>query len=142
MRGGKGSTGLYASNDRIGYLHRWVAERKGLDMAGGREIDHVNGDRLDNRRANLRLAQRSQNMANGPARLRTSQYRGVSWRRRGKAWQAHIMVNRGNHFLGLYESETDAARAYDLAAVAAFGEYARPNLPELINEPAPMRRMR
>jgi hypothetical protein len=96
-----------------------------------RGVDHVNGDGLDNTRANLRLASRSQNGMNQRKQAGTSsRYKGVSWHRRLGRWQAHITTTsqRCQH-LGYFSDEETAARAYDTAAREAFGAYARLNFP-------------
>lgn len=91
----------------------------------GLVVDHINGDTLDNRRANLRVCEQRQNLWNGrPHRDGSSRYRGVSRMRRSGTWRAQI---QGKH-LGFFRSEEDAARAYNVAAVQRFGEFARPNV--------------
>jgi hypothetical protein len=108
------------------YMHRVI-----LDAPAGVPVRRRNESRLDNRRANLRLATLSQSRAG--ARLRgdnTSGYRGVTWSARNGQWQAQIQVAGKRHFLGYFASKEDAARAYDEAAREAFGEFARLNLPE------------
>lgn len=96
----------------------------------GMDIDHINRDPADNRLVNLRVATRSQNMANAKKRTRkggpASQYKGVSWQ---GAWRAAYQKDGQLKFLGYFTNEIDAARAYDMAVIAAFGEYALPNFP-------------
>ena len=93
-------------------------------------IDHVNLNGLDNRRANLRPATLSQNGANRRSAVgSTSRFKGVSWYSRYGCWTAHIMVNKHARNLGNFADEIEAARAYDVAALAAWGEYARLNFP-------------
>lgn len=96
----------------------------------GYEIDHRNRDKLDNRRANLRVCTRAENNANRrPKRGASSAYKGVSWDKRRLRWVAQIMVNRRNRFLGSFFDELDAARRYDEAARELFGYYAYLNFP-------------
>lgn len=84
-------------------------------------VDHVNHNGLDNRRSNLRPATKSQNSANSrPQTGGTSQYKGVYLVTRLNRWAARI---RGQH-LGYFNDESEAARAYDVAATEAFGEFA------------------
>lgn len=95
---------------------------------GDPDVDHVDGDGMNNRRSNLRVASRSQNMGNQRTRCgaKTSRFKGVSLLPNGR-WHAQIKVNGKTKFLGAYAEETDAATAYDRAARAAFGEFARTN---------------
>lgn len=105
------------------YLHRLV-----MRAPAGLEVDHINGDRLDNRRKNLRLATRSQNEANKgvPAR-NTSGFKGVSLFKPTGRFSAYIEVNQKKRHLGYYTTAKEAALAYNRAAVDAFGEFARLN---------------
>ncbi len=114
---------------KIGYfrMHREILGLSGDDAS---EVDHVNGDGLDNRRANLRVCSRSQNMTNvRKAPGKSSRYKGVSWHKGIGKWTAQIQVGGKLRYLGAFVSEEDAARAYDEAAVGAWGERARPNFP-------------
>jgi hypothetical protein len=96
----------------------------------GLVIDHKNGDSLDNRRSNLRLATRAQNSYNCQKRKNTtSKYIGVFFNKRRKYWEAQIR-HKGKHiWLGGFHSEIEAAKAYDAAAKKCFGEFARLNFP-------------
>lgn len=111
------------------FLHRlawWLSH--GCMPADGIEIDHINGDRSDNRLANLRLATRAQNSCNqNPQTGGTSRFKGVSRHRAAGKWQAHIQVGRRSEYLGLFETEHEAASAYNAAAAARHGEFARVN---------------
>ena len=94
----------------------------------GLEIDHINGDKLDNRRENLRHVTVSQNQYNRkPNRAGSSQYKGVSWYRAGKKWHSSIKTGGKTFHLGYYDIERDAAAAYNKSASELFGEYARLN---------------
>jgi hypothetical protein len=105
------------------YLHRFIMGEPPHD------IDHVNGDGLDNRRANLRAVNDSLNLANSRRRKdNTSGYRGVGQRSSGR-WQASIRRDQRLIVLGTFATPEAAARAYDAAAVEAWGKYARPNFP-------------
>ena len=121
------------------YLHRLITG-KAPNGRGGGDIDHINGNGLDNRRCNLRLATRSQNSANKPGRSGgTSKFKGVSLDRKTGFWAAHISHERKPRYLGYYATEEDAARAYDHAAFEVFGEFGRLNFPDRLNEPPPER---
>jgi hypothetical protein len=94
----------------------------------GRLVDHENQDGLDNRRANLRIATRSQNNANQRRRKdNTSGYKGVVWHKRERRWQAQIQVEGKCLYLGGFDDPKDAAQAYNVAAFTHFGEFARLN---------------
>jgi len=95
----------------------------------GQEVDHINGDGLDNRRANLRLCTRTQNNGNQRKARGVSQYKGVYRNNRHQMWVAHIGVKGQRVYLGEYAREEDAARAYDDAARTTFGEFALTNFP-------------
>lgn len=103
------------------YMHRVV-----LDAPVGLDVDHRNGDGLDNQRKNLRLASRTQNLGNQVKTRGASRFKGVSPARRGR-WQGHIAFERKQFNLGTFDSEEGAARAYDLKARELFGEFARIN---------------
>lgn len=97
------------------------------------DVDHRDCDGLNNRRRNLRLATDSQNLANARKTTRntSSRFKGVSF---GKSltqrrWQANIRKDRKLIYLGLFDTEEDAAHAYDAAALIHFGEFARLNFP-------------
>lgn len=97
----------------------------------GIEVDHINGDSLDNRRANLRLATRAQNKINaGPPANNRSGFKGVSQRRPYLRWRAEIRYERRLIFLGYFASPEAAARAYDAKARELHGPFARLNFPE------------
>lgn len=103
-------------------------------IAGPREkehVDHINGDPLDNRSSNLRIATPSQNSANRGADRRrggtTSRYKGVSWSTSKNRWVVYIHVNGKTRYVGRSLDEVTAADMYDRAAVATWGEFARLN---------------
>ncbi len=107
-------------------MHRLILELPSYaDMRV--DVDHVNGDGLDNRRANLRITTRAQNLANSGGREGSSTYKGVSFESQTSRWKAQITVDGRNRSLGRYDTEEEAATAYNLAAVEAWGEHARLN---------------
>lgn len=90
------------------------------------QIDHVDGNGLNNRIGNLRESDQSQNLANRNQRASNrSGFKGVT--RSGKKWVAQIGCNGVNYYLGIYASPAAAARAYDAAAIDRFGQFARTN---------------
>ena len=92
------------------------------------EIDHENRDKLDNQKKNLRVATRSQNMANRPPyKNNKSGYRGV--RKRGSFWRVNISKKGKQTFIGKFANILDAARAYDKAAREEYGKFAFTNFP-------------
>lgn len=89
-------------------------------------IDHVNGDRLDNRIENLRLATKSQNAANSKRQSNnTSGIKGVSYNAERSCWQAGICLNKKRKHLGRFSTKEAAAQAYASAAQRLFGEFAK-----------------
>jgi hypothetical protein len=87
-------------------------------------IDHIDGDKLNNSITNLRIATVRQNGANLLKYHKgTSKYKGVGWHKRDKKWRAYI----SNQHIGYFESEEGAARAYDARAVEEYGDFAKTN---------------
>ncbi len=105
-----------------------IAQKYGFWEAG-KEVDHVDGNRLNNQKTNLRSSTGQQNQANQLPRAGTSQYKGVSWDASRQMWRADIRHNYKRLPLGRFSSEEDAARAYDTKAQELFGPHARLNLP-------------
>lgn len=113
--------------------HHWYAVSRGITMhrllagAEGLQVDHIDGDGLNNRRSNLRVGTVSQNQANRRTAFGASRFKGVNREKRGKPWRAAIKVNGRKIHLGAFEDEAEAARAYDQAALEYFGEFACTN---------------
>ncbi len=106
------------------FLHRIISERMGLPL--DREIDHVDGDGLNNRRCNLRPATRAQNCRNVGVRSdNKSGYKGISRASRGLGWKAQIKCNGRSFSLGTFADIDSAVAAYKTAAFRLFGEFAR-----------------
>jgi len=93
----------------------------------GLEIDHINGNSLDNRRENLRHVTKRQNQQNQMSPRGTSIYKGVHWDKYHSKWRARIKLNGKKLFLGDFSIESEAGRAYNEAASSLFGQYARLN---------------
>lgn len=94
----------------------------------GMVVDHINGDRRDNRRCNLRVCTKHQNSFNRkkPISGKTSQFKGVYRQKNNPAkWHAAIKFQGKSRYLGSYATELEAAEAYKSAALFYFGEYAR-----------------
>lgn len=103
-------------------MHRLI-----LKAPKGAYSDHINGNGLDNRRANLRLCNSSQNNSNRHYGWGSSKFKGVSWDKINKKWAASIKHNKQQIALGRFSLEIDAAKAYDMAAPLYHGEFARTN---------------
>jgi len=103
-----------------------------LDAPKGMDVDHANGDTLDNRRCNIRVCTRSQNMQNfdGFKNRRKSRFKGLQYKKRDKLWEPVITVNGKRIYCGASKDEEQAARNYDRAAIKHFGEFAKTNFPK------------
>lgn len=107
---------------RLEQMHRLIL---GLQSGDNLLIDHIDGDGLNNQRVNLRVCTIAQNRRHSKKRMvGTSRYKGVCWHRGGDKWQSTIRVNKKQIHLGLFDSETSAASAYNRAASKHFGEFA------------------
>lgn len=104
-------------------MHRFL-----LNPVSKMQVDHINGDRLDNRRTNLRICTQSQNCSNRKSSTpNRSGYRGVVLHKSTGKWRACIKVLQRKISLGLYQDKESAARAYDAAAIKYFGNFSRLN---------------
>lgn len=104
-------------------MHRFI-----MECGANQQIDHANGNKLDNRRANLRFATTSQNSANvGKRKDSRNRFKGIHFHRHSGLWQAKIHFNGKRVTIGYFRSDEDAARAYDAKAREVFGEFARTN---------------
>lgn len=108
-------------------LHRVILERKlNRKLEKTEYVDHIDGSGLNNRRANLRLANNSLNQANSKLRnSNTSGYKGVTYHKQAQKWQAQIKVGGRNFYLGLFDTVELAHSAYCVAAKSHFGKYWR-----------------
>jgi hypothetical protein len=96
-----------------------------------RDLDHIDGNGLNNQKINLRFCSHRQNHQNRKHHKNTSSpYKGVSWHYSGK-WKSQIMVNGKVVHIGLFTSGEEAALAYDKAAKESFGEFARLNFSDM-----------
>lgn len=95
------------------------------------QIDHISGNGLDNRKRNLRYATRSQNQRNKHPRDNcSSKYMGVSWCKRRNKWKAIIQSDKKVTNIGRFDTEIEAAMAYDEYAIRLHGDFARLNFPK------------
>lgn len=105
------------------YMHRMI-----LQPERTKKVDHEDGDGLNNRRSNIRICTTSQNNTNTKIRSdNTSGYKGVFWHKGANKWGATIKTSTGAISLGLYETALEGATAYNIAARKHFGEFARLN---------------
>lgn len=117
--------GKYAHRNVIGnkniLMHRLI-----IGAEKGEVVDHINLDKLDNRRSNLRKCTNSDNQHNSGLRKdNATGYKGVH--KSGRRWIAQIMLNSQVIYLGAYKTPEEAAKKYDAAARQYFGEFARTN---------------
>jgi hypothetical protein len=121
-----------------GYVYRHIYKdgkrttirihREILNAPSNLQVDHINGNTLDNRRSNLRLCTQAQNSINRHVRQgKTSKYKGVCWDKVRKHWRAFIGVNGKGKSLGCFRGEVEAAMAYDKTAIELYGEFANIN---------------
>lgn len=102
--------------------------RELLAAPKGKEVDHINMDRLDNRKSNLRLATKQQNSANRIVQKRNKTgYKGVHTRSDTGLYRARITFRGISQHIGYFKDPREAAKAYNATAVRLFGEYARLN---------------
>lgn len=99
-------------------LHRIIAKAFLDEYCEDLQVDHINGDRSDNRPENLRMVTNQENLRafRKKGSGMTSKYRGVCWDKQHKKWRARIYANKSLS-LGLFDSEEEAAIAYNCAAI-------------------------
>ena len=107
------------SNNETVYLHKII-----LGVKNKRIVDHRDGNRLNNTKDNLRICTKSENTRN-QKRKSDSHLKGVTWHKDCNKWGAQIMVDYKNIFLGLYNSEEEAHKAYCEASKKYHGEFGR-----------------
>lgn len=108
---------------KYAYMHRIIC-----NPPNGLEIDHINGNSLDNRKENLRAVTSSQNKMNKRSHNKSkSKYKGVSILK--NKWRAEIKYDGAIKHIGVFDNEKIAAIAYDRVAKIHFGKFARLNFP-------------
>ena len=91
-------------------------------------VDHISGNRRDNTKANLRICTKNQNWFNAKSHKNSrSKYKGVTWDIKAKKWAAQIQYSKQHKFIGYFNTELEAAKAYNDNAVLLFKEYAKLN---------------
>lgn len=119
-------TGRYAARrieGKIIMMHRYLLGGESL-----KDVDHVNGDALDNRRKNIRFATPQENAWNSKAHKdSSSKFKGVSWDKVRKKWVAMLYLNKRLRNLGRFETQCQAASRYNDVAAVEFGNFARLN---------------
>lgn len=94
----------------------------------GEYVDHINENKIDCRKENMRLCTNAQNCANrGKNKNNTSGFKGVTWSKKEKKWIAQIMVNRKHKRIGCFSTAEEAQAAYNTAALQLHGEFAHRN---------------
>jgi hypothetical protein len=121
--------------NKVGYVWRYVGRsmvylhREIMRFPKTREVDHVNGNRLDNRKINLRTCTHAENRRNNRLQKNNrSGYIGVNWVKRAGKWRAEIQHNYKSIHVGLFDNRLDAAKARDKKAKELWGEHASLNL--------------
>ena len=110
-------------------LHAAIIYLSDIEVPDNHQIDHHDGNTLNNLEDNLRICTFAQNSHNGKIRINnTSGWKGVYWHKNTKKWMALIIVNYKPIFLGYFDIKEDAAKAYNNAATKYFGEFARLNI--------------
>lgn len=109
---------------RLLSLHRWL-----MNAPKGTQVDHINGNGLDCRRANMRVCSVKENHWNvrKQNRATSSRFKGVTWDKNRNLWMAKIKHNGKHKYLGRFSEQELAARAYNRAAEELFGAFALPN---------------
>jgi hypothetical protein len=115
-------------DDKIILMHRLI-----LPLTGGLTVDHKDGNGLNNQKENLRPATVSQQKQNSRKQADTSSvYKGVHWNSADRVWVAAIYIKGKQKYLGRFQSEIAAAKAYNRAAKEHFGEFAKLNVLPII----------
>lgn len=110
------------------FMHREIVKPNGSSWV--LQVDHIDGNGLNNQRKNLRTCLPNQNRYNLRKRSdNTSGFKGVSWNKTCSKWSATIACRKEKYVIGYFENKIDAAKAYDQRATRLFGEFAQLNFP-------------
>lgn len=120
------SNGYVCASECRALGHTTILMHRLVLRASGGEIDHIDHDKFNNQKSNLRFCTHSQNHANMMG-FRSTGFKGVSWSKTHGLWQSQITVQGKNHHLGFFGAPEEAARVYDEKAREFFGEFARTN---------------
>ena len=126
---GKGNT-IYAYRKDHGknvYLHQFL-----MKPPPGKVVDHLDHNGLNDRKSNLRVCNRQQNMRNRGPVVRSSRFKGVRFCKWNRKWYATLRHRGHTIKLGPFDHEIEAAKAYDRQAYELFGEYAYLNFPDQV----------
>lgn len=115
-----GNRGMhYVFNNKGLLLHRYL-----MNAPSGKDVDHIYGDTMDNRKSQMRICSRSENMSNSKHYINnTSGHKGVTWHKKTERWMAYIKVNWKQKTLGYFGNIEDAVKAREEAEDKYFGEY-------------------
>lgn len=106
------------------YMHRLI-----MDFPKNYQVDHINGNSLDNRKENLRICSIAENTKNREKySTNSSGYKGVYFSKKNKKWISNIHFNYKTYYLGSFADKNEAAKAYNDAAIKYFGEFANLNI--------------
>lgn len=114
----------YAHNHKYGYMHKLI-----LPVKNGHFVDHVDRDKLNNRRENLREVTKQESTFNTGPYGKTSKYKGVSWNKEIRKWVLQIIVDGKNVCREYFDSEIEAAKVYDKKIIKYHGDKAYLNFP-------------
>lgn len=125
------TTGTYIPITRIVKNGKWATIRMHSLIVGDvdkYDVDHINHNTLDNRRSNLRLCSRSENLMNRRMfRNNISGYKGVSFNTQHNKWMAKVVFNKHQYFCGYFDNPEDASVAYDNKLITLCNEFALTN---------------